>query len=431
MVPAALTANTGIASRQYSKSAFRYAEQRPFQHHCVHHQSTAQSAACSFFDRAFGRCARQCCRYAYHYRFQLYSHPPIPLAAPLVHWNANGTQTTLTTSACDRHANSSHSRCVSSHLARLAPSSPFLIRPPSPLLLPVASAILTAAAAAPAPALPDLPSPRTLPSFTNCNTIGANSTRRQDLLRSLSLKKHPRSARRPLSSPTPPRKMATRKFSCATLAPAPDRLPAAHRVALCCQRRHCRQRRQQHTFDEHRRPLHRFQFCRHQSGRQHSCRAAKSICATPAPAPPRRARRKPRSISTDDSGSLAGNDNLLPSVSSSGRFVAFLSVTPSKYPAKAAGTPNSGFRQIFVHDTCFGAATSCTPKTTRLSLMPGDSNSLQGKPAGPAISSSAQAVGVSSVRHADALHPHRPRRRLRLPRPNQLQNQQIVLNVVG
>ena len=32
-------------------------------------------------------------------------------------------------------------------------------------------------------------------------------------------------------------------------------------------------------------------------------------------------------ISTDDSGALSGNDNLLPSISSSGRFVAFLSVT--------------------------------------------------------------------------------------------------------
>jgi hypothetical protein len=102
-------------------------------------------------------------------------------------------------------------------------------------------------------------------------------------------------------------------------------------------------------------------------------------------------------ISTDESGVLAGNDNLLPSVSSSGRFVAFLSVTPSKYPAKAPGTPNSGYRQIFVRDTCFGAATSCTPHTTRISLVPGDANSLQSKPAGPAISGSAQAVGVSTA----------------------------------
>jgi len=102
-------------------------------------------------------------------------------------------------------------------------------------------------------------------------------------------------------------------------------------------------------------------------------------------------------VSTDDTGSIAGNDNLLPSVSSSGRFIAFLSVTPSKYSAKASGTPNSGYRQILVHDTCFGATAACTPRTTRLSLMPGDSNSLPAtKPAGPAISSSAQAVGITA-----------------------------------
>src|SRR6266404_4253228 len=102
-------------------------------------------------------------------------------------------------------------------------------------------------------------------------------------------------------------------------------------------------------------------------------------------------------VSVDDAGALSGNDNLLPSVSSSGRFIAFLSVTSSKYPAKAAGTPNSGLRQIFVRDTCFGASGSCTPSTTRISVVPGDTNSLRDKPAGPAISSSAQAVGVSSA----------------------------------
>lgn len=101
-------------------------------------------------------------------------------------------------------------------------------------------------------------------------------------------------------------------------------------------------------------------------------------------------------VSTDESGMLAGNDNLLPSLSSSGRFVAFLSVTSSKYASKS-GSPNSGYRQIFVRDTCFGATGSCTPKTTRLSVMPGDTSSLRSKPAGPSVSSSAQAVGVSSA----------------------------------
>jgi len=107
-------------------------------------------------------------------------------------------------------------------------------------------------------------------------------------------------------------------------------------------------------------------------------------------------------VSTDEGGALAGNDNLLPSLSSSGRFVAFLSVVPSKYPAKS-GAPNSGLRQIFVRDTCFGATGICAPKTTRLSVMPGDTNSLQSKPAGPAVSSTAQAVGISSAATPTAL----------------------------
>jgi hypothetical protein len=102
-------------------------------------------------------------------------------------------------------------------------------------------------------------------------------------------------------------------------------------------------------------------------------------------------------ISADESGLLSGNDNVLPSISSSGRFVAFLSVTSSKYPAKSSGNSNSGYRQIFVRDTCFGATTACTPTTTRISLVPGDTNSLQTKPAGPAISRDAQAVAVSSA----------------------------------
>jgi hypothetical protein len=101
-------------------------------------------------------------------------------------------------------------------------------------------------------------------------------------------------------------------------------------------------------------------------------------------------------VSADETGALSGSDNLLPSVSSSGRFIAFLSVTSSKYAAKA-GAANSGYRQIFVRDTCFGAAGSCTPKTTRLSVIPGDARSLSGKPAGPAISPSARAVGVASA----------------------------------
>jgi hypothetical protein len=110
-------------------------------------------------------------------------------------------------------------------------------------------------------------------------------------------------------------------------------------------------------------------------------------------------------VSQDDSGQLSGADNILPSISGSGRFVAFLSVTYSKYSqshgsSDANAQSNSGFRQVFVRDTCLGAAGSCTPKTTRISLLPGDTNAVPGKPAGPAMSGSGAAVGISGANSA-------------------------------
>jgi hypothetical protein len=112
-------------------------------------------------------------------------------------------------------------------------------------------------------------------------------------------------------------------------------------------------------------------------------------------------------VSTDSQGALVGTEGLLPSVSASGRFVAFLAVTPShtsatssanksaaKSAAAASGaTANSGYRQVFVRDTCIGV-TSCTPKTTRISLQPGDTSTTDVKPAGPAITGSATHVAV-------------------------------------
>ncbi|HZV89873.1 MAG TPA: hypothetical protein VFF95_20150 [Candidatus Binatus sp.] len=107
-------------------------------------------------------------------------------------------------------------------------------------------------------------------------------------------------------------------------------------------------------------------------------------------------------VSVDPDGSLVGTESILPSVSSSGRFVAFLAVTPS--PSAQASTAasksttsasNSGYRQVFVRDTCLGTA-NCTPKTTRISLQPGDgSGTGTSKPAGPAISGGASHVGLA------------------------------------
>src|SRR5580693_3515176 len=105
-------------------------------------------------------------------------------------------------------------------------------------------------------------------------------------------------------------------------------------------------------------------------------------------------------ISTDPNGALVGTEAILPSVSASGRFVAFLAVTPTHSSAASAdksgsNASNSGFRQVFVRDTCLGTA-NCTPKTTRISLQPGDgSGTGTSKPAGPAISGSANHVALA------------------------------------
>ncbi len=107
-------------------------------------------------------------------------------------------------------------------------------------------------------------------------------------------------------------------------------------------------------------------------------------------------------VSTDPRGALVGAESILPSVSSSGRFIAFLAITPSHAAnqtsgeSKSAGVAtNSGYRQIFIRDTCLGAI-NCTPKTTRISLQPGDGIGTDAKPAGPAISGNAKHVAIAA-----------------------------------
>jgi hypothetical protein len=95
---------------------------------------------------------------------------------------------------------------------------------------------------------------------------------------------------------------------------------------------------------------------------------------------------------SDDPAVLAGNDNISPTISASGRFVAFVSVTPAQGGNSAPGQMNSGLRQVFVRDTCLGAA-SCTPRTIRVSLHPGDT-AAPGGAARPAISGDGQRVAL-------------------------------------
>lgn len=111
-------------------------------------------------------------------------------------------------------------------------------------------------------------------------------------------------------------------------------------------------------------------------------------------------------VSTDAEGKLAGTEAVLPSISSSGRFVAFVAVTVSHSKNEASGksaeSPNSGLRQVFVRDTCVGA-TGCTPRTTRISLQPGDAPASGARPAGPALSGSGGHVAIPDAQNLTLL----------------------------
>ena len=106
-------------------------------------------------------------------------------------------------------------------------------------------------------------------------------------------------------------------------------------------------------------------------------------------------------VSLDSNGALVGTESILPSVSSSGRFVAFLAITPSHSTnetpplakTQTSGT-NSSYRQVFIRDTCLGAA-NCKPKITRISLQPGEGAGNGAKPAGPALSGDADHVAIA------------------------------------
>jgi hypothetical protein len=104
-------------------------------------------------------------------------------------------------------------------------------------------------------------------------------------------------------------------------------------------------------------------------------------------------------VSTDPNGALVGTEAILPSVSASGRYVAFLAVTASHSSSSTVGAgrssaPNSGLRQVFVRDTCLGVQ-DCTPSTTRIAQEPGDGSGTTSKPAGPAISGGAKSIALA------------------------------------
>lgn len=103
-------------------------------------------------------------------------------------------------------------------------------------------------------------------------------------------------------------------------------------------------------------------------------------------------------VSTDEQGQLTGTEAILPSVSTSGRYVAFLAVTAGQ-GANATANPNSGLRQVFVRDTCVGAAI-CAPKSTRISLQPSYTLGESARPAGPALAGLAKQVALTDGKSA-------------------------------
>jgi hypothetical protein len=128
----------------------------------------------------------------------------------------------------------------------------------------------------------------------------------------------------------------------------------------------------------------------HQIYLRDTCAGAKGSCAPST-----------QIVSTDSNGALTGTESFLPSISASGRFVAFLAVSQSHATQQlsiAPGGQNSGYRQVFVRDTCLGVS-SCTPKTSRISLQPGDGASTPtnsaAKSAGPAIDASGESLALA------------------------------------
>jgi hypothetical protein len=115
--------------------------------------------------------------------------------------------------------------------------------------------------------------------------------------------------------------------------------------------------------------------------------------------------------SVDSQGALNGTESVLPSISSTGRYVAFVAITPSNTPRIPGGAAsntqaaaNSGLRQVFVRDTCLGAK-DCTPKTTRISMTPGDAPANGTKPAGPAVSGTAKQIALADRKSATVFTP--------------------------
>ncbi len=96
-------------------------------------------------------------------------------------------------------------------------------------------------------------------------------------------------------------------------------------------------------------------------------------------------------ISAASDGSPANGDSLVsPSISATGRYVAFQSNATNLAPG-----PASGFQEIYERDTCVGAPPGCTPSTTRITVT-FDGSAVNGHSRDSAISADGRYVAFDS-----------------------------------
>lgn len=95
-------------------------------------------------------------------------------------------------------------------------------------------------------------------------------------------------------------------------------------------------------------------------------------------------------VSVASDGTPANGNSLDPSISSDGRFVVF-----DSDGANLVGNDNNGKTDVFLRDTCIGAAPGCTPSTVRLSVA---SDGTEGNDVSnsPAISGGGRYVAFQS-----------------------------------
>lgn len=96
-------------------------------------------------------------------------------------------------------------------------------------------------------------------------------------------------------------------------------------------------------------------------------------------------------VSVDTQGNQANGPSSHPSVSASGRFIAFESMASNLVPGDA-----NRVSDIFLRDTCRKAAPECIPSTVRISLA-NDASEANGASFGPSISGDGRYVVFTSL----------------------------------